>query len=84
MDGTRFDSSPERRLGTVERAFEIARAGGCEGMSDIVRKLKGERFDKVDEHLAGQSIRRDLRRAWEAGNLADPVAPAEPAREPRR
>ncbi len=55
-----------RRPGTVERAFQIARAGRCGGMSELARMLKAERHEAVDEHLAGQSIRRDLRRAWEA------------------
>ena len=45
-------------------------------MSDIARILKGERFGAVDEHLAGQSIRRDLRRAWEAVSAADALASA--------
>ena len=66
MDRIGSEAAPSRRPGTVERAFQIARVGGCGGMSDIVRILKGERFEKVDEHLAGQSIRRDLRRTWEA------------------
>jgi hypothetical protein len=55
-----------RRLGTVERAFQIARAGGCQGMSELVKMLKAERHEAVEEHLAGQSIRRELRRAWES------------------
>ena len=75
------DPSPARRRGTVERAFEIARAGGCSGMSELVQMLKAERHEAVEEHLAGQSIRRDLRRAWEAvpnsGGQTQP-APGEP------
>lgn len=55
-----------RQTGTVERAFEIARAGRCHGMTDLVKMLKAERHEAVDEHLAGQSIRRELRRAWES------------------
>ena len=81
MDEFRPEAAPARRPGTVERAFEIARAGGCDGMSDIVRQLKDERFEKVEEHLAGQSIRRDLRRAQDAGRLGGPVARAGPAPE---
>lgn len=64
------ESAPPRRLGTVERAFEIAKAGGCSGMSDLVKMLKAERHEAVEEHLAGQSIRRDLRRAWESVPVA--------------
>lgn len=54
------------RPSTVERAFELARLGGCRTLPEIVAILKGERHDCVDAHLAGPSIRRDLRRTWEA------------------
>ena len=84
MDDVHPQSAPPNRPGTVERAFQIARAGGCGGMSDLVRILKGEKFEKVDEHLAGQSIRRDLRRAWETVALADAAAAGERSREPGR
>jgi hypothetical protein len=83
MDPIGFEAASERRPGTVERAFQIARVGGCDGMSDLVRILKGERFEKVDEHLAGPSIRRELRQAWEAGALAGPIG-QEPTGEPGR
>jgi hypothetical protein len=56
------------RPSTVERAFELARLGGCRTMPEIVAILKGERHDCVDAHLAGPSIRRDLKRLWEAAN----------------
>lgn len=51
---------------TVERAFDLARLGGCRTLPDIAAILKGEHHDSVDAHLAGPSIRRDLRRLWEA------------------
>jgi hypothetical protein len=51
---------------TVERAFELARLGGCRTLPEMVAVLKGERYDSVEAHLAGPSIRRDLRRLWEA------------------
>ncbi|HYD36620.1 MAG TPA: hypothetical protein VEA60_03345 [Allosphingosinicella sp.] len=51
---------------TVERAFELARLGGCRTLPEIVAVLKGEFHDCVEAHLAGPSIRRDLRRLWEA------------------
>ena len=84
MDRIMPEPAPARRPGTVERAFEIARSGGCDGMSDIVRQLKDERFEKVEEHLAGQSIRRDLRRASEAARPGDPTVRTGPAPERRR
>lgn len=51
---------------TVERAFELARSGRCDNLPAIVAALKGERHEAVDAHLAGPSIRKDLRRTWEA------------------
>ena len=51
---------------TVERAFELARSGRCTNLAEIAAALKGERHEAVDAHLAGPSIRRDLRRVWEA------------------
>jgi hypothetical protein len=51
---------------TIERAFELARLGGCRTLPEMVAILKGEQHDCVEAHLAGPSIRRDLRRLWEA------------------
>jgi hypothetical protein len=53
---------------TVERAFELARSGECSGMSEITAQLKREWHEAVDAHLAGPSIRRDLKRVWEAAS----------------
>jgi hypothetical protein len=64
-------TSPPRRS-TVERAFELASSGACDNLPDIVATLKGERHESVDAHLAGPSIRKDLRRAWEAQGKAAP------------
>jgi hypothetical protein len=55
-------SAPVRTLSTIERAFELARSGSCRSVAEIVMRLKQERHDSVEAHLAGQSIRRDLRR----------------------
>lgn len=54
------------RPSTVERAFQLARSGDCRGVPDIISTLKRERHDAVDAHLAGPSIKRDLRRICEA------------------
>ena len=51
---------------TVERAFELARSGTFANVPAIAAALKGERHESVDAHLAGPSIRRDLKRIWEA------------------
>ena len=60
-----MQNSPPRRT-TVERAFELASSGACDNLPAIAAALKGERHEAVDAHLAGPSIRKDLRRAWEA------------------
>ena len=57
---------PDReRPTTVERAFELARSGQCDSLPAIAAALKGERHEAVDAHLAGPSIRKDLKRIWE-------------------
>ena len=57
---------------TVERAFELARSGQCDNLPAIVATLKGERHESVDAHLAGPSIRKDLRRTWEQAPKVSP------------
>lgn len=47
---------------TIERAFELARSGSCHNVQEIALRLKREQHDAVEAHLAGQSIRRELRR----------------------
>ena len=59
-------SNDRERPTTVERAFELARSGQCDNLPAIAAALKGERHESVDAHLAGPSIRKDLKRTWEA------------------
>ena len=59
-----FQARAFGRVGTVERAFQLADQGGFRGIGEIARRLKDERYECVAEHLAGRSIRNDLRRAW--------------------
>ena len=54
------------RPSTVERAFQLARAGEHRGVHEIAAALKRERHESVDAHLAGPSIRKDLKRLWES------------------
>ena len=54
-----------KRPTTVERAFELARSGEYRGLPEIIAVLKSEHHEAVDAHLAGRSIRLDLRRVWE-------------------
>ena len=44
-----------------ERAFAIARAGRARSIEDVRRTLKAESFENVESHLAGPSIKRQLK-----------------------
>lgn len=46
----------------LERAYELARSGSTTDLQDISRKLKSEGFESVDAHLAGPSLRAELRK----------------------
>lgn len=48
------------QMGTVERAFELARGGACHNVSDIRHQLKAEGYSSYEEHLAGLSIKKQL------------------------
>jgi hypothetical protein len=72
------DAEPrrERRLTTLERAFELARAGSCRTIEEIAARLKLENQEAVDAHLFGSSIRKDLRQACAEGRIARGAAAA--------
>lgn len=48
-------------MSTVERAYQLAREGPCGSLDDIRRTLEQERYGSVAAHLAGPTIRRQLR-----------------------
>ena len=48
-------------LTTIERAFALARSGSCANVNEIRARLRAERYDQVDAHLAGPAIARQLR-----------------------
>jgi len=45
---------------TIERAFQLARSGECRTLDEIKRRLRRERFDSVDFHLAGKLTKAQL------------------------
>ena len=59
---------------TLERAFDLARSGACANIDDIRTALKRERYDNIDAHLAGHSIKKQLRALCDAARPA--TAPA--------
>ena len=66
-----------RQIGTVERAFQLARSGSCRTLDEIRLVLKREGHDAVEGHLAGSAIRADLRRLCaEATSAAGSDEPA--------
>ena len=59
------DRDRHRDMTTLERAFDLARGGTCRTLDEIKRTLLAERFDCVESHLAGKSIRRELKDVME-------------------
>jgi hypothetical protein len=45
----------------LERAFELARGGECGDLRELELRLKREGYERVTIHLAGPSVRRQLR-----------------------
>lgn len=50
-------------VGTVERAFQLARSGTCLSIDEIRQQLRREQRSHIDAHLAGGSIRKQLKQA---------------------
>ena len=46
---------------TLERAFEIARAGNARTVTDIGKQLNREGYELVQPHLNGSTVQRQLR-----------------------
>lgn len=40
-------------IGTVERAFQLARSGKCQSLRDVRQKLRREQYDAVEAHVTG-------------------------------
>lgn len=57
----------------IERAFELARSGGCQTMGDIRFQLRRERYPaaEVEPHLAGRLIQKQLKDAMAAAQSRD-------------
>lgn len=49
--------------GTIQRAFELAADGSCRSLDDIRRSLAREQHSQVEAHLAGITIRKQLKAA---------------------
>jgi hypothetical protein len=58
-------------MSILERAFALAKSGECGSVDDIRRKLKTERYESIDQHLAGPSIKRQLNQLCVAAKNGD-------------
>ena len=47
-------------VGTIVRAFEIAREGSCQTIEDIRRQLHRENHQGIRIHLSGALIKKQL------------------------
>ncbi len=58
------------RTPTLERAYQIARAGRCAGIGDIRKELVGEGYMDVPQQLYGPMLAKDLNRLCKAARTA--------------
>jgi hypothetical protein len=49
------------KMGTIERAFQLAREGACHSINDIRDRLLREGYPNVLSHTAGVSIKKQLK-----------------------
>ncbi|WP_293873212.1 hypothetical protein [Sphingomonas sp. UBA978] len=61
--------SKDNEIGTIERAFQLARSGACHSVADIRTQLTAEGHDGVHGHLNGSTIQRQLKDALAARGL---------------
>ena len=55
----------------LERAFQLARGGEARAIDEVARKLKAEGYSQVDSHLAGPSLRKQLKSAMVAAQRGE-------------
>ena len=46
---------------TLERAFQLAREGSCNSVTEVRATLRREGFGGVDQHLAGMSVQTQIK-----------------------
>jgi hypothetical protein len=63
-------------VGTVERAYQLARSGKFKTVSEIETALIRERYEGVREHLSGGTLRKELKA------LVSPPKPADQREAP--
>ncbi len=61
--GVRRQEAKESEMpqeGIIARAFEVAREGKCQSLTDIRTQLKREGFSEPHAHLSGSLIKKQL------------------------
>jgi hypothetical protein len=62
MTGTKLLGVPMQTQNIIERAFQLAR--GSTDIDDIRKTLRREGYSNVDAHLAGASIKAELKKQF--------------------
>lgn len=57
---------------TLERAYELARGGGCRTVGDIKQALQSEGFERIQDSLYGPTLTAALRKLCQENYIATP------------
>lgn len=57
---------------TLERAYELARSGGCRTVGEIKQALQSEGFERIQDSLYGPTLTAALRKLCQAHHVAPP------------
>jgi virulence-associated protein VapD len=61
---------------TLERAYELARAGGCRTVGDIKTALQAEGFERIQDSLYGPTLTAALRKLCQEHYIPTPEGEA--------
>lgn len=61
---------------TLERAYELARGGGCRTVGEIKQALQAEGFERIQDSLYGPTLTAALRKLCQENYVAAPEGEA--------
>lgn len=61
---------------TLERAYELARGGGCRTVGEIKQALQSEGFERIQDSLYGPTLTAALRKLCQEHYAATPEGEA--------
>lgn len=61
---------------TLERAYELARGGGCRTVGEIKQALQSEGFERIQDSLYGPTLTAALRKLCQEHHVATPEGEA--------